>query len=162
MFNRLVDLTKTIPQLPTLALFSLASLGTPSVTSGETVELLVSGDAWINGNQANTNFGDGDDVFVHNFGPKHGLFRFGTASIEGQTIVSARMEFFIRSMNTNRGEHILRFHPITENWSETTVTWGESTCDRATGISRRTPKQVFVRGFEIRGCHRPRSTLGRW
>lgn len=86
----------------------------------DTTSLPLTDDAWINANSPSNNFGASDDIFVHNWGPKHGLVRFDTAPIAGQIVTSATLELYLNSIASS-GD--IGVYAITSSWHETTVSW---------------------------------------
>ena len=92
----------------------------PALAFGQGIQLPLTDDAWVNGNNTTTNFGDQTTVFVHNFGPKEGLIKFDTSSIAGQNVTSATLKLFIASIRT---EGQLSLYAVNGDWTEDTVTW---------------------------------------
>ena len=91
-----------------------------SVAHAQGQQLPLTDDAWINGNSPSATFGDGNELFIHNFGPKSALVRFDAATLAGATIASASLQVMVRDLRTS-GTVTIR--PITSSWNENSVTW---------------------------------------
>ena len=98
-----------------VTLFFLSSVGV-----AQDVVLPVTDSAWINGNQPTSNRGQDSIVFVHDFGPKYGLFKFDTAAAGGTIVNSA---FLRLRLVDARASGTIDVYEIRESWDESTVTW---------------------------------------
>ena len=85
-----------------------------------TINLPLTDDAFIKGNDPDTNLGDRVNLYVHNYGPKYTLVRFDAASIAGLDVADATLVLWLKS-NYRGGE--MSVHAITSSWNEATITW---------------------------------------
>jgi hypothetical protein len=117
------------------------------------ITLEATGDAWVNGNVPNTNYGTEVNGSVrndstNNYAQHHPLFKFDTAAItstlnSGETIevTSVRMRFYTSLSSwpaspTNFSDVVM--YRNTADFSESTVTWNTKPTTDATEVARLT------------------------
>ena len=108
-------------------------LGAFQSVAAATLQLPLTDDAWINGNQATTNYGGATALNVHNYGPKFTLVRFDAAPIAGKTVTRATLLVFLRSIGPS-GQ--MTVYPIASSWNEGTVTWALQPPSEATATAK--------------------------
>ena len=69
---------------------------------------------------ADVNFGNKTTLFVHRWHPSRSLLRFDASSILGKQVNQAVLQLYVRSLKSGG---TLSISPISEDWSESSVTW---------------------------------------
>lgn len=96
------------------------------------LQLPLTADATINGNDPNKNFGAATALTVHNYGPKFSLVRFDASTIAGKPVTEAKLTVFLRSIGA-AGQ--LTVYPVVSSWNEGTVTWALQPPSEATAAA---------------------------
>lgn len=103
--------------------------------SAQSVELPLTDDTFINGNDPATAFGDtSEPLYVHTWGPKHVLLQFDAAQIAGATVEEATL---LVPLTDLQSAGVIDVYAVTTAWNESTASYdNQPTAEAVAAASR--------------------------